>query len=264
MRQIILILALICNFTFYAFGQSLDNLFNNPLRFPYDSAIKAFQNGDFHKAIALYTEVINKADSTSSFESNMRRKAFIYRSFCKKELKDFNGSIEDMNRAILIDPNDLASYIDRGTTYLEMGELQKAKDDFLKIIKTDTKTEQAAGAFYYLGLISCRESKIESGIDYFTKGLKIVPNDIEMLFSKGYYLGLTMDSKNAIKEYDKIIELDPSIKEVYANRGTEKINLYNRESQKDKKLLASACADLKKAKTMGDNSVDDLLFIHCN
>ena len=261
--KLILIAVLLTTNTLLVSAQTLDKIINSPLRIPYDSAQAAYQNGDFHKAIELYTEVITKTDSSSSFELNIRKNALIYRSFCKKELKDFDGSITDMTRAILIDPKDLASYIDRGTIYIEMGKLQNAKEDFLKIVETDTKSVQAKGGFYYLGLISYQESKIPEGIEYLTKALKIDPDDIDILFTRGYYYGLIMKSENAIKDYNKIIKLDSSIKEIYANRGTEKVNLYNRQGKNEKKLLSSACEDLKKAKALGDNSVDDLLFIHC-
>jgi tetratricopeptide (TPR) repeat protein len=263
MHQIILVILLLTTKTLFLSGQSLDKLINHPLRAPFDSARTAYENRDFRKAIELYTEVITKTDSSSSFEVNMRKKALIYRSFCKKELKDFEGSIKDMTQAILIDPKDLASYIDRGTTYLEMGELQKAKEDFLKIVETDIKSAQAKGGFYYLGLISHQELKTSESIEYLTKALKIDSEDIDILFTRAYYYGLIRDSENAIKDYDKIIKIDPSIKEVYANRGTEKVNLYNRQEKQDQKLLSSACKDLKRAKDMGDNSVDDLIFIYC-
>lgn len=263
MRRIITVAVLITCYSFTISAQTLGNIFNAPLRGPYDSAQKAYTNGYYQTAIKLYTEVINKADSTSGFEANIRRKAFIYRSFCKKELKDYAGSIEDMNTAILLDPKDLASYIDRGTTYLEMEDFKNAKEDFLMIIKSDKKSEQAKGAYYYLGVISYHQSEIEKGIAYLTKALEIDPNDIEILFARGYYFSLTLDGKKAIKDYDKVIKLDPSIKEAYANRGTEKVNLYNREGKKDQKLLSSACMDLKKAKALGDDAVDDLIFIYC-
>ena len=263
MERIILIITLIAVDIVLVPGQSLDQMINSPLRIPYDNGLKAYKSGEFEKAIEFYSEVVAKTDSSSSFELHMKKQALIYRSFCKKELKNYEGSIMDINRAIAIDPNDLASYIDRGTTYLGMGEFQKAREDFLKIIENDKKSVQAKGGYYYLGLIAFNESKIPEGIEYLTKALDIDPNDINILFNRGYYYGLTMQTEKAIKDYDKIIKLDPSIKEVYANRGTEKVNLYNRQDRKDNKLLTSACKDLKKAKELGDNSVGDLLFINC-
>lgn len=263
MKRIILIIILIAADNLLVASQSLDQLINSPLRIPYDNGLRAYKNGEFENAIEFYSEVIVMTDSSSSFELNMRKQALIYRSFCKKELKNFEGSIMDMNRAIAIDPKDLASYIDRGTTYLEMKEFGKARDDFLTIVENDKKSVQAKGGFYYLGLIAFKESKFYEGIEYLTKALQIDPDDIDILFNRGYYYGLTMQSEKAIKDYDQIIKVDPSIKEIYANRGTEKINLYNRQGMKDSKLLSSACKDLKKAKKLGDNTVEDLLFINC-
>lgn len=263
MKHVIFFLTLVTVHNLLATGQTLNELINSPLRIPFDNGTNAYKKGEFEKAIGFYSEVISKTDSLSPAELNMRRKALIYRSFCKKELKNFDGSIADMNRAIVLDPGDLASYIDRGSTYLEMGELQKAREDFLFIIEHDKKSVQAKGAYYYLAMTAVNESKISEGIEYLTKALEIDPGSVKLLFTRGYYFGLAMQSEKAIQDYDEIVKLDPSIREVYANRGTEKINLYNRQGTKDSKLMKSACKDLNKAKELGDNTVDDLLYIHC-
>ena len=75
-----------------------------------------------------------------------------------------------------------------------------------------------------------------------------------------------MDVAGSIKDYDKAIELNPNYMEAYANRGVAKINLLTSKGniQPTKEQTSDACADLKKAKQLGDNTVDDMIFIHCD
>ena len=74
-----------------------------------------------------------------------------------------------------------------------------------------------------------------------------------------------MDSQGSIKDYDKAIELNPDYKEAYANRGVAKINLLTTGGniKPTKEQTKDACADLQKAKKLGDNTVDDMIFIYC-
>mgnify|MGYP006386899029 FL=1 len=53
--------------------------------------------------------------------------------------------------------------------------------------------------------------------------------------------------------------------EAYANRGVAKINLLSKKGNAipAKKQTIDACADLKRAKQLGDDTVDDMIFIHC-
>ena len=75
-----------------------------------------------------------------------------------------------------------------------------------------------------------------------------------------------MNHAESIKDYDQAILLDSTYKEAYANRGVAKINLLTKNGniQPTKAQTADACADLKKAKQLGDNTVDDMIFAHCD
>jgi hypothetical protein len=54
--------------------------------------------------------------------------------------------------------------------------------------------------------------------------------------------------------------------QAYANRGVAKINLLTSKGniRPTKEQTSDACADLNKAKQLGDNTVDDMLFIYCD
>ena len=65
-------------------------------------------------------------------------------------------------------------------------------------------------------------------------------------------------SRLEIKKY-------PESYKAYANRGIAKINQLttNGNLQPSRKETKSACKDLRKAQSMGDSTVGDMIFIYC-
>ena len=59
---------------------------------------------------------------------------YVNRAGSKYELEDYNGSIQDCNLAIEIDPNFSASYIERGKAKLMLGQNEGACADFSKAV----------------------------------------------------------------------------------------------------------------------------------
>ena len=58
-----------------------------------------------------------------------------------------------------------------------------------------------------------------------------------------------------IFDYNKAIELDPSMAYAYYNRGFAKYRLGN---------LKGACSDWRKAQELGDSSAGDIIRNYCN
>ena len=90
--------------------------------------------------------------------------------------------------------------------------------------------------------------------------------DPELYFIRGTANDMLRNFEQSIKDYDKAIEIKPNYVQAIANRGTAKINLLtgNGNLQPNKKETKSACKDLKKAKELGDNAVDDLIYVYCD
>src|SRR5688500_11161992 len=83
----------------------------------FDKGIAELKSGKYPQSILTFTDVINKASITE-----MKKMAFIYRGFSHSAINEFNKAINDFTEAIKLDPDDLASYIDRGKTYGMMNE----------------------------------------------------------------------------------------------------------------------------------------------
>jgi tetratricopeptide (TPR) repeat protein len=93
----------------------------------------------------------------------------------------------------------------------------------------------------------------------------LTPNNAEAYFNRGVAKGSMVNTLGAIQDYDKAILLLPDYMEAYANRGVEKINLVRSKDNisPTKEQLKDPCSDLKRAKQLGDTTVDDMIFIHC-
>ena len=146
-------------------------------------------------------------------------------------------------------------------------ETDAAKKDFEFVLTKDSTGEQAQAALYYLGLIAYNQKKDKEAIRYYDRLIQLIPNDAEAYFNRGCAKGMFLENiEESIKDYDMAIEIDPNYAAAYANRGVAKINLLitkgNIQPSKDQTM--SDCADLKKAKSIGDNSVDDMIFVYCD
>lgn len=249
------ILTLIIGLTFqFAHGQA-------ELKSDFDKAVKLLQSNNYRKAVDAFSDVIKKAT-----DKELKKFCFIYRAFSYNGLDDFKNAITDLDNAIELDPSDLASYTDRGKTKAYANDLDGAKKDFLFILAKDSIGEQGQAALYYLAKIEYQLSKFQNSIGYYDKLIQLTSNDPELYFNRGAAKGMLMNSEGAIKDYDKAIELKPNYMEAYANRGVAKINLLTTKGniQPTKEQTSDGCADLKKARQLGDKTVDDMIFVYCD
>lgn len=229
----------------------------------FEQAVQALKSKSYEEAIKLFSIIIPETK-----DNGIKKFSFIYRAFAYNGINEFDKAVSDLDSAVVIDRNDIATYIDRGKTKRYKNDLEGAKKDFQFVLTKDSTSEQGQAAFFYLGSIAYEERDFKKSIDWHTKFIQVNPKDAEVYFNRGAAKGMLqpMDLEGSIKDYDMAIKLEPNYAEAYANRGTAKINLLTTKGfiQPTKKQTASACSDFKKAKSLGDNSVDDMIFIYCD
>lgn len=101
----------------------------NHCRFDYARALTA--NKDFHKAIAVYTDLINRGYSK---EDCYRNRGDVY-----YRLYDADKAIGDLEKSLEIQPNDSAAWDHLGDAYSMKMEPQKAIECFKNCLKLDPK-----------------------------------------------------------------------------------------------------------------------------
>lgn len=239
-----------------------------PMLLAQEEAQKVFSEGvrqlkanEFVEAEHSFTRAIEMGEAEDGLKM-----AHIYKGFALNGQGRYTEAITCFDRAIEIDPKDPASYTDRGQAYAYMKEYDKAIEDFNSVLVLDPIGDQAQAAFYYLGRIKMLIGKDEEAIGHFDRLLELVPTDAEGYFLRGTAKANLMEIDGSIADFDQAIHFRPDYMEAYANRGVQKVNKVPVGKRTGGRVdcLKDPCADLLKARSMGDTTVEDMIFLYCS
>jgi tetratricopeptide (TPR) repeat protein len=147
--------------------------------------------------------------------------AYIERGLIKFDLKDYNGSIQDLNKAIGIKPSD-STYVFRAMTKYFLGDFKGVIADCDKAIAFNPSKNILVGAYNYSGQAKINLKDYDGALKDFDKAIELDPSFARSYNNKAVIEGYLDDHESAIKDYSKAIELDTTWAEVYSNRGLEK------------------------------------------
>jgi tetratricopeptide (TPR) repeat protein len=227
----------------------------------YQTGNANFSAGKFEKAIKNYTELMKIVD-----DSMLQKTCYINRGLSYDRLRKYDLAITDFTEAIKIDSTDMASFIDRGLSKMHAGYLEKAKEDYQYVVTQNNNPSMMEAALYWLAQIHYSEGSYQEVVKNCDQYSKINPKNYEVHFIRGTANDMLQVFEESIKDYTKVIELKPNIKEAYANRGTAKINIFTARGTitPSKEQTKDACKDLKKAHELGDKAIEDLIFVYCD
>ncbi len=180
-------------------------------------------------------------------------------------------SIEHLDKAIKLDPEDATSYYDRANARRELEDYEGALNDAMKVYEINPDYQyppislNIASDYYQLG-------KYQDAINLMNKEMeREIDNDGECSTQEFYYergrskkaLG---DDNGGIKDIikSKNMRLDYLNEYIYPERSNVE-NAYVERGHLKKELgdLKGACEDWKKAADLGDEDAAELLKEHC-
>lgn len=163
---------------------------------------------------------------------------YFFRAMEFSLVQDFNSSIEDLNKALTLRSDFVIAYFCRANIRFKQIEYQKNTI-------TETLPKVNAGKNEKIRPITADErNKFDSELimrDY-DKVIELQPDFAFAYFNKANVLSTQGDFKSAISHYSKAIDMDADFAEAYFNRGLT--NLFIGEDAKGK-------ADLSKAGELG-------------
>ncbi len=177
--------------------------------------------------------------------------AYYNRALLHFNNNQYDKALEDCSNALKYDDKHAAAYGLRGLCYKQKENIDKAIQDFSKEIKYLTDKKIKATAYFNRAWTYSMQLKNKEKLADLQKAVELQPENIEYQYECGrakFEVGGEV-YESAIKNFTKVIELDPKHKEAYTERAT-----YNMTFQHFKEALA----DLKIAKKMGAD-VDHLL-----
>lgn len=217
------------------------------------------ENYKFTKAERQFSTIINRTQDKEEL-----KKAYMYRGYAFNGQGKFDKAIQDFDKIIELEPKNLEAYLNKGKTYLYKSEADPAIQNFEKVISYAPDAKEAKVAYYYLGNIHSSRFESKKAIKYLDKLIKLAPTDAEAYFLRASTKNQAFDFEGAVADYDLAIQYKPKYQEAYAGRGVAKIKLVPAtEKNVNATCLESPCADLLKAKKMGDASLEEVLILYC-
>lgn len=143
-------------------------------------------------------------------------------------------AIKTLNKAIVLDPQNLNAYMCRARTYRKEEDYQNVLDDTTTIINLKPNAEAyllRAKAKFYLSSFEVNEFENE-GFNDIEKAIKLNPNLASAYNAKAVFLASRKRVKEAIAALNKAIELNPKDSDYYKHRSSAYFHL----KQYDKSL----------------------------
>ncbi len=123
----------------------------------------------------------------------------------------------------------IESYFNRATRYYTEGKYEEAIKTLTLIIKSDVPDDIKAGAYNNRGLAKHDLERYEEAIRDYDKAIELQPDYAAAYHNRGLAKNSLQRYEEAIKDYDKVIELQPEDAEAYHNRGVAKYDLQRYE-----------------------------------
>lgn len=172
------------------------------------SAIQYFQTGNLRQA-EFICEKILKNQPNNVIALNLL--GVIYYQF-----RDFNSSIECIQKAIQIDPYNPESYYNLGNAFKERGQFNEAIVQYKKALQFDSSF---AAAYCNLGATFQDQGQFNEAIFSYKKALKIDPNLADAYYNIGVIFQTRREYDEAEVNYKKSLQINPASADAYYNLG---------------------------------------------
>ena len=161
-----------------------------------------------------------------------RKSAVIYnnRGNTYSNKGDFDRAIEDYTEAIQLNPKYDIAFYNRGLAYSNKGDHDRAIKDYSEAIRINPNYDKA---FNNRGLIHSRKGAHDRAIEDYTAALRINPNYALALNNRGNAFRRKGDYDRAIQDYNEAIRINPDYDKAFYNRGIA----YGRKGNHDRAIV---------------------------
>jgi len=123
---------------------------------------------------------------------------------------------DHFDKALIINPDYVETYNNRGMLYAETGHYEKALVDFNRAIRMKS---DYADAYYNRGLTYNRLGHHQQAFDDYSRAILLNPEHIKAYNNRGIFFFRLGDYQSAIQDFGQAITLKTDYAEAYFNRG---------------------------------------------
>ena len=172
----------------------------------YAQAVNLHKAGNVPEAENLYKQIIAK---TPTHADSYNMLSIIY-----GQRRDFNAAKESVNKALELQPNNLAYNFGKAFILTNMLDYAGAEESYKKVVALN---KNFPDAYLQLGIIQRDMGKISEAINNFKICLAIAPNSMPAIANLGNTIFDTGDVTEALKYYKKGAEMQPNNADVASN-----------------------------------------------
>lgn len=165
---------------------------------------------------------------------------------------DYENAIVAYDSYLSTKPKDFKALYNRGRAYEELGEFEKAEQDFLLALEQDRKNTQI---LLSLSNVYQKQKKHNNALLYAEYAVEVPGAPAMAYFMKARALHQIGNTDEAYKEYSTAIKMDKDFGMAYYYRGMLKIATDNKRS---------GCEDLRAAVKLNYEEARDALNKYCN
>jgi tetratricopeptide (TPR) repeat protein len=161
------------------------------------------------------------------------------------------GASVTYTKLIALEVPDAELFIQRAECYKKTGETNKAMADITRYLDIYPENK---GALSFAGKLESAEGHNLEAISYFSKNLKLHPNDPECYIDRANSYLLSKSWEWAEKDYSMSLDLAPGNPEVWFNKGIALVNSGKTED---------ACHDFRQALSLGNKRATEMISRYC-
>jgi len=180
----------------------------NVLEAKFQQALIFHKQGQFAQALALYEEILKSAPKHVD--------SLHLLGVIACQTQNFRQSVELINRAIEILPNNAAFYSNRGNALQELNQLDDAVESYDCAILLNP---DYAEAYSNRGNVLQKLKRLEDAVESHDRALALNPYFADAYFNRGNVFQELNQFDYAIKSYNQAIVLNPEFIDAYYSRG---------------------------------------------
>jgi tetratricopeptide (TPR) repeat protein len=142
-------------------------------------------------------------------------------------LGHYQAAIEDNSRLLILQPNDLRAYFNRGLAKASLGNHADAIADYQAALQQQPDSQFQAEIYIDKGLSIAALSDLSGAIAEFDQAISLNANSDRAYYNRGCIHGQQEDYLAAIQDFDQALQLNPQIPEAHMDRAIAHYNLGN-------------------------------------
>jgi tetratricopeptide (TPR) repeat protein len=209
----------------------------------YCAALIEFSSGKYQDAIKDLNSLTSSETTSEKYMRLLGR--------TQVALANFAGASETYSRLIGIETPDAGLFLQRAECFRKTGEWGKSMNDIEKYLTfyPDDKI-----ALSMAGKVEVASGDNLKAIEYFSKNLKVHPNDADCYIDRANAYLVSRSWKWAISDYSMSLDLDPGNSDTWLNKGIALVNTGKTDD---------ACHDFREAMDLGNKRAAEYISKYC-